>query len=315
MAKAGDFLVDEGGVYLAFNSTDGVVKKRTLKLASDPLAVYGLIRTGTEAVLTGSETCISRNTAVATLLNGIMEGGGGVFVNTPSELLLALSKAKAGDIIYIQKSMTLDSTIVIPDGVVVTTSVSMIGDTTMMDIYLKNTPDGENFRLGAGSTIRGFRFIPKEPLATVVATYNAFDRAVVSHCEFAGEFYDYASYYGSIVCAVSNNVSNKLSIKGCVFTDCYTPIQHNGDELVLKDNTQWNSGAVFSSPVLPTIEDTVVGVVGAKPASNADFISNETITVDAIKSFCDTNASKFVNMGIRINGEAYTPNSESIETV
>ena len=315
MAKAGDFLVDEGGVYLAFNSTDGGVKKRTLALASDPLAVYGLTRTETEAELTGSEVCISRNTAVATLLNGITEEEGGVFVNTPSELLLALSKAKAGDSIYIQKSMTLDSTIIIPDGVVVTNFMSITGDTTKMDIYLKNTPDGENFRLGAGSVIQGFRFIPKEPLATVVATYDAFEKATVGNCEFAGEFYDYTSYYGSIVCAVSNNVSNKLSIEGCVFTDCYTPIQHNGDELVLKGNTQWNSGAVFSAPALPTIGDTVVGVVGARPASNADFISNETITVETIKSFCDTNASKFVNMGIRINGEAYTPNSESTETV
>lgn len=41
--------------------------------------------------------------------------------------------------------------------------------------------------------------------------------------------------------------------------------------------------------------------------SNFDLISNETVTVEAIKAFCDTLAKTATNMGFRINGTPYTP--------
>lgn len=75
MPKAGDFLMDEGGVYLAFNSTNEV-KKRKLKITVDPVAIYGLERLANESELTGEETVISRNTATAQALRLISPSTG-----------------------------------------------------------------------------------------------------------------------------------------------------------------------------------------------------------------------------------------------
>ena len=79
-------------------------------------------------------------------------------------------------------------------------------------------------------------------------------------------------------------------------------------------NLTWNSDAVFSAPSLPTLE-FIHGIAGAKPASNCDFVSNETVTTEAIKAFCNTLSKTATDMGFRINGTPYTPEETPPVTV
>ena len=305
MPKAGDFLKDKGGVYLAFNSTDEV-KKRKLKITVDPVTRFGLERLEDESAITGGETIISQTTATALALALTNPSTGSVtYVSTGSEVLEAVSKAKSGDVVVVQDDIELDSVVSIPAGVSLVGYGYQIGSAYPVTVKLKNTDEGVNFKLGAGSILAGFSFEPLEPLSCVVGTFDASTAAEVHYCMFNGTFYEYTNYLGSITIGVSNNVDNKLICTDCVFTDNYTPIQQNGDSFE-GENLTWNSGAVFSAPSLPTLE-FIHGIAGAKPASNCDFISNETVTTEAIKTFCDTLSKTATNMGFRINGTPYTP--------
>ena len=117
MPKAGDFLKDEGGVYLAFNSTNEV-KKRKLKITVDPVTRFGLERLEDESAITGGETIISQTTATALALALTNPSTGSVtYVSTGSEVLEALSKAKSGDVVVVQDDIELDSVVSIPAGV------------------------------------------------------------------------------------------------------------------------------------------------------------------------------------------------------
>ena len=305
MPKAGDFLKDKGGVYLAFNSTNEV-KKRKLKITVDPVTRFGLERLEDESAITGGETIISQTTATALALALTNPSTGGVtYVSTGSEVLEALSKAKNGDVVVVQDDIELDSVVSIPAGVSLVGYGYQIGSAYPVTVKLKNTDEGVNFKLGAGSILAGFSFEPVEPLSCVVGTFDASTAAEVHYCMFNGTFYEYTNYLGSITVGISNNVGNKLICTDCEFTDNYTPIQQNGDSFE-GDNLTWNSGAVFSAPSLPTLE-FIHGIAGAKPASNCDLISNETVTVEAIKAFCDTLSKTATDMGFRINGTPYTP--------
>lgn len=315
MPKAGDFLMDEGGVYLAFNSNNEV-KKRKLKITVDPVAMYGLERLTEESELTGEETVISQNTATAQALKLISPSTGTVmYVSDVDDMLDALANAESGDIVVVQNDIESDSVIDVPAGVSLVGYGYQLGSPHQIEMKLKNTSEGVNIKLREGSTLAGFSFVPLEPLSCVVGTFDAFTDAEVHYCTFNGTFYDYTTYLGSITVGISNNVSNHLVCENCTFVDCYTPIQHNGVTFT-GNNLTWNSGAVFSAPALPTLE-FINGIANAKPASNCDLISNETVTVEAIKAFCDTLAKTAVNMGFRIDGEAYTPsvaNSVTEET-
>ena len=305
MPKAGDFLKDKGGVYLAFNSTDEV-KKRKLRITVDPVTRFGLERLEDESAITGGETIISQTTATALALALTNPSTGSVtYVSTGSEVLEAVSKAKSGDVVVVQDDIELDSVVSIPAGVSLVGYGYQIGSAYPVTVKLKNTDEGVNFKLGAGSILAGFSFEPLEPLSCVVGTFDASTAAEVHYCMFNGTFYEYTNYLGSITVGVSNNVDNKLICTDCVFTDNYTPIQQNGDSFE-GGNLTWNSGAVFSALSLPTLE-FIHGIAGAKPASNCDFISNETVTTEAIKAFCDTLSKTATNMGFRINGTPYTP--------
>lgn len=305
MPKAGDFLKDKGGVYLAFNSTDEV-KKRKLRITVDPVTRFGLERLEDESALTGEETIISQTTATALALALTNPSTGSVtYVSTGSEVLEAVSKAKSGDIVVVQDDIELDSVVSIPAGVSLVGYGYQIGSAYPVTVKLKNTDEGVNFKLGAGSILAGFSFEPLEPLSCVVGTFDASTAAEVHYCMFNGTFYEYTNYLGSIAVGVSNNVDNKLICTDCVFTDNYTPIQQNGDSFE-GENLTWNSSAVFSAPSLPTLE-FIHGIAGAKPASNCDFISNETVTTEAIKAFCNTLSKTATDMGFRINGTPYTP--------
>lgn len=305
MPKAGDFLKDEGGVYLAFNSTNKV-KKRKLRITVDPVTRFGLERLENESALTGEETIISQTTATALALALTNPPTGSVtYVSTGSEVLEALSKAKSGDVVVVQDDIELDSVVSIPAGVSLVGYGYQIGSAYPVTVKLKNTDEGVNFKLGAGSILAGFSFEPVEPLSCVVGTFDASTAAEVHYCMFNGTFYEYTNYLGSITLGVSNNVNNKLICTDCKFVDNYTPIQNNGDSFE-GGNLTWNSGAVFSAPSLPTLE-FIHGIAGAKPASNCDLVSNETVTVEAIEAFCNTLSKTATNMGFRINGTPYTP--------
>ena len=305
MPKAGDFLKDKGGVYLAFNSTNEV-KKRKLKITVDPVTRFGLERLEDESAITGGETIISQTTATALALALTNPPTGSViYVSTGSEVLEAVSKAKSGDVVVVQDDIELDSVVSIPAGVSLVGYGYQIGSAYPVTVKLKNTNEGVNFKLGAGSILAGFSFEPVEPLSCVVGTFDASTAAEVHYCMFNGTFYEYTNYLGSITVGVSNNVGNKLICTDCEFTDNYTPIQQNGDSFE-GENLTWNSGAVFSAPSLPTLE-FIHGITGAKPASNCDLISTETVTVEAIEAFCDTLSKTATNMGFRINGTPYTP--------
>lgn len=305
MPKAGDFLMDEGGVYLAFNSTNEV-KKRKLKITVDPVAMYGLERLANESELTGEETVISRNTATAQALRLISPSTGTViYVSNVDDMLDALANAESGDIVVVQNDIESDSVIDVPAGVSLVGYGYQLGSPHQIEMKLKNTSEGVNIKLREGSVLAGFSFVPLEPLSCVVGTFDAFADAEVHYCTFNGTFYEYTTYLGSITVGISNNVSNHLVCENCTFVDCYTPIQHNGVAFT-GNNLTWNSGAVFSAPALPTLE-FIHGIAGAKPASNCDLISNETVTVEAIKAFCDTLSKTATNMGFRIDGTPYTP--------
>lgn len=305
MPKAGDFLKDEGGVYLAFNSTNEV-KKRKLRITVDPVTRFGLERLENESALTGEETIISQTTATALALALTNPSTGSVtYVSTGSEVLEAVSKAKSGDVVVVQDDIELDSVVSIPAGVSLVGYGYQIGSAYPVTVKLKNTDEGVNFKLGAGSILAGFSFEPLEPLSCVVGTFDASTAAEVHYCMFNGTFYEYTNYLGSITLGVSNNVNNKLICTDCKFVDNYTPIQNNGDSFE-GGNLTWNSGAVFSAPSLPTLE-FIHGIAGAKPASNCDFVSNETVTTEAIKAFCNTLSKTATDMGFRINGTPYTP--------
>lgn len=312
MPKAGDFLKDKGGVYLAFNSTNEV-KKRKLRITVDPVTRFGLERLEDESALTGEETIISQTTATALALALTNPSTGSVtYVSTGSEVLEAVSKAKSGDVVVVQDDIELDSVVSIPAGVSLVGYGYQIGSVYPVTVKLKNTDEGVNFKLGAGSILAGFSFEPLEPLSCVVGTFDASTAAEVHYCMFNGTFYEYTNYLGSITVGVSNNVGNKLICTDCEFTDNYTPIQQNGDSFE-GGNLTWNSGAVFSAPSLPTLE-FIHGIAGAKPASNCDLISNETVTVEAIKAFCDTLSKTATDMGFRIDGAPYTPSEPSEPT-
>ena len=313
MPKAGDFLKDEGGVYLAFNSTNEV-KKRKLRITVDPVTRFGLERLENESALTGGETIISQTTATALALALTNPSTGSVtYVSTGSEVLEAVSKAKSGDVVVVQDDIELDSVVSIPAGVSLVGYGYQIGSAYPVTVKLKNTDEGVNFKLGAGSILAGFSFEPLEPLSCVVGTFDASTAAEVHYCMFNGTFYEYTNYLGSITLGVSNNVNNKLICTDCKFVDNYTPIQNNGDSFE-GGNLTWNSGAVFSAPSLPTLE-FIHGIAGAKPASNCDFVSNETVTTEAIKAFCNTLSKTATNMGFRINGTPYTPEETPPVTV
>lgn len=310
MPKAGDFLMDEGGVYLAFNSNNEV-KKRKLKITVDPVAIYGLERLANESELTGEETVISRNTATAQALRLISPSTGTViYVSNVDDMLDALANAESGDIVVVQNDIESDSVIDVPAGVSLVGYGYQLGSPHQIEMKLKNTSEGVNIKLREGSVLAGFSFVPLEPLSCVVGTFDAFADAEVHYCTFNGTFYDYTTYLGSITVGISNNVSNHLVCENCTFVDCYIPIQHNGVAFT-GNNLTWNSGAVFSAPALPTFE-LINGIAGAKPASNCDFISNETVTVEAIEAFCNTLSKTATNMGFRINGTPYTPREVSV---
>ena len=267
---------------------------------------FGLERLEDESAITGGETIISQTTATALALALTNPSTGSVtYVSTGSEVLEALSKAKSGDVVVVQDDIELDSVVSIPAGVSLVGYGYQIGSAYPVIVKLKNTDEGVNFKLGAGSILAGFSFEPLEPLSCVVGTFDASTAAEVHYCMFNGTFYEYTNYLGSITVGVSNNINNKLICTDCVFTDNYTPIQQNGDSFE-GGNLTWNSGAVFSAPALPTLE-FIHGIAGAKPASNCDFISNETVTVEAIEAFCDTLSKTATDMGFRINGTPYTP--------
>ena len=307
MPKAGNFLVDEGGVYLAFNSNDEV-KKRKLKITLDPVSIYGLERTDEESELTGSETIVSLNTATAKALSGLLPSTGNVFcINDEAELYDALYKAVDGDTIIIENNMTVSQQIDIPAGVNLVGIGFQLGIATQIELKLSTYTGDDAIKLHAGSTLAGFSFIPVTSIPCVVGTYDANEEATITYCSFNGRYTDYESYAGTITLGVSNNVDNHLNITECTFTDCYTPIQQNGASFS-GENLTWNSGAVFSAPSLPTLS-FLNGIAGATPASNCDFITNDTVTADAVKSFCDTLSETCENMGFRIDGEVYTPSA------
>lgn len=313
MPKAGDFLMDEGGVYLAFNSNNEV-KKRKLKITVDPVAMYGLERLTNESELTGEETVISRNTATAQALRLISPSTGTViYVSNVDDMLDALANAESGDIVVVQNDIESDSVIDVPAGVSLVGYGYQLGSPHQIEMKLKNTSEGVNIKLREGSVLAGFSFVPLEPLSCVVGTFDAFSDAEVHYCTFNGTFYEYTTYLGSITVGISNNVSNHLVCENCTFVDCYTPIQHNGVAFT-GNNLTWNSGAVFSAPALPTLE-FINGIANVKPASNCDLISNETVTVEAIKAFCDTLSKTATNMGFRINGTPYTPGEAPLASV
>lgn len=259
-----------------------------------------------ESELTGEETVISQNTATAQALRLISPSTGTVmYVSNVDDMLDALANAESGDIVVVQNDIESDSVIDVPAGVSLVGYGYQLGSPHQIEMKLKNTSEGVNIKLREGSTLAGFSFVPLEPLSCVVGTFDAFADAEVHYCTFNGTFYDYTTYLGSITVGISNNVSNHLVCENCTFVDCYTPIQHNGVAFT-GNNLTWNSGAVFSAPSLPTLE-FIHGIAGAKPASNCDFISNETVTVEAIEAFCDTLSKTATDMGFRINGTPYTP--------
>ena len=275
---------------------------------------FGLERLEDESALTGEETIISQTTATALALALTKPSTGSVtYVSTGSEVLEAVSKAKSGDVVVVQDDIELDSVVSIPAGVSLVGYGYQIGSAYPVTVKLKNTDEGVNFKLGAGSILAGFSFEPLEPLSCVVGTFDASTAAEVHYCMFNGTFYEYTNYLGSITLGVSNNVDNKLICTDCKFIDNYTPIQNNGVSFE-GGNLTWNSGAVFSAPSLPTLE-FIHGIAGAKPASNCDFISNETVTTEAIKAFCNTLSKTATNMGFRINGTPYTPEETPPVTV
>ena len=115
MAKAGDILAKDSKVYIAFSSGD-TIAYRELKLIADPIAGLGLGRT--ESIVSSLEeaTYISVGTAVGTLV----EAYDATSVSSEYDLVEALANAKSGDVIVIEKDMSITQQYEIPAGVTVT---------------------------------------------------------------------------------------------------------------------------------------------------------------------------------------------------
>ena len=317
MAKAGDILAKDNKVYIAFNSED-TIAYRELKLIVDPIAGLGLGRT--ESIVSSLEdaTYISVGTAVGILV----EAYDATSVSSEYDLVEALANAKSGDVIVIEKDMSITQQYEIPAGVTVTSwrGLGLEGaEAPTLNITVKLQPYfTANFVLNDGSTLSGLRFtsdvITKVELdgVTVIESKAGTTPAVIKDVVIQGTWYAYAPKWTRTIVNGIHIPSNMLAtITDVQLIDVYSPLAVDGK--VTMGNVTWNSGAYFTA--LPTLSGEIHGISDTVKPSRFGIFTN-ILSEDEITSWFDDNALNIdENMQCEVNTTPYTPEPPAPVTV